>query len=250
MVAFGGYVLLNPRLVWLARQVYVPVYLQFVWMSGLPIRTIIDVGAHEGRVSETLLWMFPSATAFAFEPDEELCNRMNHSPAKQRMHVVPMAVTDASGQVVFNVNESSQWSSLFPVSKEARRAYPFAAKTRTVQVPTTTLDDFFSDVTLDGDVLLKIDTQGAEHLVLDGAIATLERVSIIHIETAFRRTYDGQCLFEDVHSRLSAAGFTYLGSVRGGDFYPEFGLPLQENSIFVREPDRFREYAFARDARI
>jgi len=55
--------------------------------------------------------------------------------------------------------------------------------------------------------LLKLDVQGAENLVLAGAVATLPLITMIWTEVCFRPLYHGSCVFSDVYTFLHDHGF-------------------------------------------
>jgi len=96
-----------------------------------------------------------------------------------------------------------------------------------------TLDKYFETKAIKGGVFLKIDTEGAEGLVLKGAQKTLSKIAIIHIETYFKKVYKGQLLFEQIYKFLTSHGFTYLGEISEAYFYPNFSLQDISNSVFI-----------------
>jgi hypothetical protein len=80
---------------------------------------------------------------------------------------------------------------------------------------------------------LKIDSQGFEWHVLDGARDILPRIKGILVELSLVPLYDGQHLWRDVIDRLEAEGFTLWA------FKPVFsdykqGRTLQLDGIFYR----------------
>ena len=132
--------------------------------------TCLDVGAHKGYVAMRLAKLVgPGGRVFAFEPDprarvclEDHCRR-NRLP---QVSVIPYALGSGTGNLAFSLSEKLGWSSFFP-NEEAR-----ATVMDTVGVPVRSLDQLRRDgeVELDPARLsfVKIDTEGAEHLVLDG----------------------------------------------------------------------------------
>ena len=80
---------------------------------------------------------------------------------------------------------------------------------------------------------LKIDTQGFEWHVLDGAHETLPQIKGISVEQSLVPLYEGQHLWNEVIGRLEAAGFTLWA------FHPVFSDPasgrtLQVDGIFYK----------------
>jgi hypothetical protein len=56
-----------------------------------------------------------------------------------------------------------------------------------------------------------MDVQGFEDRVIAGGLRTLERASVLWVETSFVELYEGQPLFADIHDRLRDLGFEYRG---------------------------------------
>ena len=80
---------------------------------------------------------------------------------------------------------------------------------------------------------LKIDTQGFEWQVLDGASETLAHVKGVLCELSLVPLYEGQKLWMDLIQRLEREGFT-LWSIQKGFTDPRDGRTLQVNAIFFR----------------
>jgi FkbM family methyltransferase len=82
--------------------------------------------------------------------------------------------------------------------------------TETVDAPVMTLDEIASDKGLTPDAL-KIDVQGGEAGVLDGAADVLARsVLLAEIECSFAERYEGQQTFDQIMARMRHAGFALL----------------------------------------
>jgi len=85
-------------------------------------------------------------------------------------------------------------------------------------------------------IFLKIDTQGYEAPVLDGAENILGKVAGIQLELSLVPLYDGQALWEDLFQRLSRRGYE-LWALRQGMVDPTSGRLLQMEGIFARQMD-------------
>jgi FkbM family methyltransferase len=138
-------------------------------------RVIVDVGAHSGLFTAFALERAPGAFALAIEPEvamEPIIKRNLASYTDWRL--VQAAISAAAGEETFYRAASSQESSLIPAT----------IRSATVQtmVSTVTLDEICRDL---GEVdVLKVDVQGAEHLVLSGGRATIPRVRTLLIEVS------------------------------------------------------------------
>lgn len=148
------------------------------------IDVVFDVGANVGVFSMFAARRWPAARIFSFEPAPEVqralsLNLGNASGAE----IVQKAVTNVVGEASFTVNpDALQTSSLF-----ANAVQPFTSlnTTRTIRVPTTTVDTFCKERGISGIDVLKIDVQGAETLVLQGAQSMLHHVRHVLLEVSF-----------------------------------------------------------------
>ena len=107
-----------------------------------------------------------------------------------------------------NVSKNSVSSSILPILKlhtdnEKNSIYINSEKT-----PIITLDSAAENyLNKFSNCFIKIDTQGYEGLVLDGAYKTLKKTKGILCELSLVPLYQGQNLWTDIISRLEKEGF-------------------------------------------
>ena len=230
-IFFGIYLLLNPRLFKLAlHRLYIPVYVQYEWLKDYDIKTVIDVGAYRGQVSQVLNYLFPKAMIYAFEPIEESAKIILKSYPSEKIIVENLALSNRTGVAIFYKNYYLPSSSLLPLKQPYKKRYRLKKK---IKVKTTTLDSYFKGQALKKHVFLKIDVQGNEGLVLEGGKNFIKKVSVIHIETASKRQYKGQQLFAEIYNYLTDLGFEYSGAISDSEFYPSFKPLGRFNAIFI-----------------
>jgi FkbM family methyltransferase len=123
----------------------------------------IDVGANEGLLLQCFTELAPRGRHIAYEPVPALADALERRfPA---VEVRRAAASDSVGETSFVVHkELASRSSMRPVG------YP-SDVTETLTVRTEDLDSSLPDGYVPH--LLKIDVEGAEHLVLRGALRTL-----------------------------------------------------------------------------
>ncbi len=138
-------------------------------------RVVVDIGAHSGLFATFALERVPNATAICVEPLVEMrpVIARNLKPFSS-WQVITAAISSESGVATFYRAASSQESSLIPST--------IRSETEETTVESVTLDDVCRD--LDRIDVLKIDVQGAEHLVLRGGTETLPRVRTLLIEVS------------------------------------------------------------------
>jgi FkbM family methyltransferase len=201
--------------------------------QGTPI-TLIDVGAASGEFTDAIAGHCGIARALLVEPQPERVRELEARFADPRIAVRQCAVSDRPGQMPFEILESSYSSSLLPALPDAGGAgqrLDLSVRER-VMIEVETLDALADDFDQAGEIdLLKIDTQGAELLVLKGAARTLPRVRMIWTEVSFVELYKGSALFAELHAFLRALGFR-LYSIHEGFRGPD-GELLQADALFL-----------------
>lgn len=235
IIFFGLYLLLNPKLIApLLRGIYLPVYIQFLWIKKYRIDVFIDIGAYRGETSRVFHYIFPNSKIFAFEPVKHFSDTLKSELNSRNITINNVALSNKEGRVEFFYYDNPALSSLLPINPRAKlyKNYKVISKSK---IRTTTLDCYFKNTMLKGCVFMKIDTQGTEGLVLQGGKEMLKKVSIIHIETSLEEYYKGQLLFDDIYRLLTDLGFRYTGESRESYFYPSFTLESQVNSVFINE---------------
>ena len=205
-----------------------------VWLESFDIRTVIDVGANIGQFAIDVHRLFPDAAIYSFEPLPEPYNELLvNTKSFPKFNPYNFALGDYEGTTEMYSNEFSQSSSMLEMADSHKQAFPHTKNTTSITVNIQTLDLIASKLELDTDILLKIDVQGSEKQVLDGAKETLKKVKIIIIETSYISLYKDQPLFGDVHNYLADLGFRFHGNL-GQLIHPVEGSVLQGDSIFIK----------------
>lgn len=205
------------------------------WLRRMDIRTVIDIGASNGKSAEEYRRLFPDAEIFSFEPLPEcfalLKDRMKDA---SRFHAFNIALSDAPGMITMQRSSYAGSSSIRKMADLHKDLFPFSAGQEPLSVATNTLDQVLANNRLGGDIMMKIDVQGFEDKVLAGATQTLQKTKVIIIETSFKELYTGQPLFADIYGRLTGQGFAYMGAWDPDFRSPEDGASLQQDAIFMR----------------
>lgn len=126
----------------------------------------IDVGCHEGMVLSEMVRIAPQGHHIAYEPLPHLAQRLRQSfPA---VDVRNAALSDVSGETSFvHVTTRPDYSGL------QTRPHPGADRFEQIRVQVEDLDSHLTPGYVP--TLIKIDVEGAEVLVLQGAIETISR---------------------------------------------------------------------------
>lgn len=139
-----------------------------------PGMTMIDVGAHFGEYTlRAARIVGRTGRVYAFEPNPDLsaCIQQNiNLNALENVIVSTTAVADRPGQLSFEIAQEPALSAL------TTKLSPTSSKSaRTVHVEATTLDTLWLTLEKPTVDLIKIDVEGAEYLVFQGANALLQQ---------------------------------------------------------------------------
>jgi len=202
------------------------------------IDLILDVGANTGQFASEIRQGGYAGRIVSFEPLTQAHAELQQSSEGDPLwDVYPRcALGDHDGEVEINIAGNSESSSILPMLETHRSAAPESAYQGKEIVPIKTLDAVAGQYLKDARAaFLKIDTQGFEWQVLDGAREVLPRIQGVLVELSLVPLYGGQHLWRDVIDRLEAEGFTLW------TFQPTFsnqstGQTLQIDGVFYRYP--------------
>jgi len=206
---------------------------------GDSLACIFDVGAHIGQTAERLTAAFPQALIYSFEPDPASFAKLRAlADSVGRIHAINAAVGDTDGHAAFYVNRFDETSSLLKAAPGASQ-YLLDASGLTlhseISVPVFSLDRFCEEHGITRIDLLKLDAQGYEMRILDGAWALVGRLAIplIYLEVSFVRIYEGQPLFPEIYQYLFERGYRLVWLYETS-FHTHFYC-LGANAIFIHE---------------
>lgn len=179
-------------------------------------KVVLDVGASFGTFALMVSQLTPSATVYAFEPSYESFELLKTNVASvKNIHAINQAVGADERTVKFQFNaDQPEWSQV----TNSGAGY---------DVEQTSLDTFVSENAITSIDLLKIDVEGYELAVLEGARTTLDMCKNVIIETEVLRM-DNLPRVADVMSThgLRLAGF--------GDINRDNGRMASVDLIFQR----------------
>ena len=143
--------------------------------------TLIDVGAHVGLVAVPTVERTESARCIAFEPAPGnfalLCRNVARHGLGDRVEVHELALSEQTGRGELWLSADN--SGDHHLVHAATHAVPTH---NAVAVRTARLDDVLAGRALASPVVMKLDCQGAEARVLQGAALVLERVDHLVVE--------------------------------------------------------------------
>ena len=195
----------------------------------LDIRAVLDVGANLGQYRDFLREQVGfRGDIVSFEPIPSLARSMAARAASdQRWRIVECALGASPGKAALNVMASSTFSSFH--EPDHSRSSMFEQKNRVVErieVQVRTLDHFVRETmprAAPGRLFLKLDTQGSDLAVLEGAKGAVADIAAIQTEMSVVPIYEGAPDYATTIRALESSGFQLAGMMRNN----RAGYPLQ-----------------------
>jgi FkbM family methyltransferase len=214
-----------------------PAVLEHYRQLGLDPATVIDVGVAAG--TPELYQAFPDARLLLVEPLEEWRATLEGIGARRQVEVVIAAAGAEAAEIEITVHRVLACSSVLG----ARRGDDAATERRVV--PQVRLDDIVGERALPGPFVVKVDVEGGELDVLDGAPAILREAELVLLEVSLFELVPGAPLLHEVIESMHERGFV-PADVYNGHNRPLDGALAQLDMGFVRRDGVFRrEHAYA-----
>ena len=199
------------------------------------ISTIFDVGANTGQYAMLMRQLGFKGSIVSFEPLSEAFKVLeNNARHDKNWSVSNMAIGNTDGETFINVSANSYSSSILDMLPSHIKSAPESAYIKKENVKIAKIDSIIDDYSSGrDDLFLKIDTQGFEKNVIDGARNSLHRIKGVQMEMSLVPLYEGELLCFDMIEYMENMGFK-LYSLESGFFDQESGRLLQIDGIFFK----------------
>jgi FkbM family methyltransferase len=171
-------------------------------LSQLPEPVVFDVGANTGYWSQAVVEINPQSHVHAFEPMPDTYQALSQRFAHhQRVHTVMTGLSSAPAKLEMQVFKDAS-------SHNSLHGRPDRTADQTIQIELTTLDDYCAQHGIERIHFLKIDTEGHEVAVLQGAVHMLTRRAIDAIQFEYASNYIlARTYLKDVFDLLQPHGY-------------------------------------------
>ena len=204
------------------------------YLKPLGIKTVLDIGANTGEFSKEMRSLFPEADIYAFEPLKDCFDTMTKKMSGDtKFHPLNIALGETNGESVIQRSSFHPSSSLRTMAGLHKELYPKSKDSIEEKIQVMRLDDAVKNIELQTPIFIKMDVQGFEDSVIRGGHVTIQKASVLQIETAFVSLYENQPLFGDIHDQVRALGFSYKGA-NSSHRNQKTGELIYQDSIFVR----------------
>jgi len=196
---------------------------------------VLDIGANAGQYADDLRQNGYRGSIASFEPIgrvfRELQTRHQADGCWQGRQ---MALGDSDGASQINVSQNLVSSSLLEVTPTSVSAVGATAMETTETIQVRRLDTLRPELMPPAArAYMKVDVQGFERQVLQGAVASLAQVVAIEVELSLVELYAGQALMPEMMQLLAGLGYRPVWLERGFKD-PNSGYLLQMDGIFLR----------------
>ena len=202
------------------------------WFSEQPLG-FVDIGAR-GGIHPLIEPIADVVKVLSFEPDKDA--------AREVKDCLPVALSNREGRAILYRCAAPTNDSLRPINRKFIDRYGMLkfARIGSEEVHTTTLDCVLADIPGQGE-FLKLDTQGTEYEILQGARRTLtERTAAIYCEVEFAELYKDQKHFSEIESFLRSYDFSFIGfdnmSYRSRTPHKGRERLLHADALFIKDP--------------
>lgn len=202
------------------------------------VRTVIDIGASDGRWSRRAMKFFPQAKFIGVEPLREREARLKALRDSDPRFDYALCVAGEKDEEIIELAVGADLDgSTVGGSEGALR-----------QVPSRSIDAIAALKQCTGPFMLKFDTHGFEVPILKGAVKTLHDTHYIIMEVYNYRHTKGTLLFHEMCALLESSGFRCFNAA-DPMLRPLDGSLWQMDLFFARhDNDLFRENTYQRSA--
>lgn len=200
------------------------------------INIVFDVGANVGQFGRKLRDSGFRGNIVSFEATStSYAKLLEESKGDKDWIIAPRAaIGDRDGTTTIHISANSVASSVLPMLPLHAEAAPDSRYVTSEEVALYKLDTIGKQFVCAKDrVFIKLDVQGFEYQVLQGAEELLTRVVGLQLEHSLVPLYDGEHLFHPMLHELEERGFE-LWSLVPGFVDKNSGRLLQVDGVFFR----------------
>ncbi|HEY8792237.1 MAG TPA: FkbM family methyltransferase [Gaiellaceae bacterium] len=203
------------------------------------ISLVLDVGAQRGAYGQLLRRSGYRGDIVSIEPLPSSFDELQRAASRDECwHCVPIALGSTDESQALHTWADPSMSSLRTLAPTFSMENPQGEELESVFVSVRRLDSLMTEFGFDSRRLfLKLDVQGYEREVLDGAVGTLPLVEALEVELSLEELYDDQALMPELLCRFYAEGFVLVWLERVA-VDRTTGFLLQADGIFVRRKTR------------
>lgn len=187
-------------------------------------KVVFDVGANVGQSARNYLASFPQAEVYSFEPVASTFGQLKAAiGSNARFHPVCMALGAVTGNAMMDTEHGP--SEMFQLKEEGNE-----------KVRVSTLDAFAAERGLEIIDFIKIDTEGHDFAVLEGAEQMLrsKQIRAVQVEASMNPDNTRHVPFERFKAHLEERGYRLFGIYdQVEEFFTNESHLRRTNPVFI-----------------
>jgi len=212
--------------------------------------TIVDVGA-AGGMHDRWSHLKTSINSILFEPDPEEFKKLNLDQNNTSL-VINSALSDQNKEVRFHVCKWQEVSSIYKPNLKVLSKYQDVDRftvSKVITLQADSLNNLLEKYRITEVDFMKIDTQGSELEILQGASNFLDGIIGLEVEVEFIKIYQDQPLFPEVDRFIKSHGFSLIDMKRtfwkrkNADDGSNKGQLVYADSLYFKEPEQVMKSA-------
>jgi FkbM family methyltransferase len=200
------------------------------------IQTVLDVGANTGQYSLGLRKAGFKGRILSFEPVSAAYQELKTRALNDRnWQTFNFALGETDGYSSIHISGHSPSSSILPMTLLHIDASPGSEYLSEEKIEVKTLDSIYDTLGLKGEnIFLKVDTQGYEKKVLDGALKSLSLIKGLQLELSAYELYEGEEIYYSICRFVEERNFR-LARIVPGFTHKNTHEMLQFDALFFRK---------------
>src|SRR5437764_1356130 len=173
------------------------------------IDLVLDVGAHTGQYVVELRRNGYKGRIVSFEPLSLAYRRLTRTASGDVLwKTVKLGLGDQNTTASINISRNEYSSSLLSILPKHLQAEPESKYIGAEEITVRTLDSILPDYLASAtNIYLKIDTQGFERRVIEGARNSLNKICGIQMEMSLAPLYENESLFPELLQLMFELGY-------------------------------------------
>lgn len=205
------------------------------YLAENKVNDCFDVGANIGQFASEFRSAGFKGNIISFEPQKKaFCQLKERASRAGNWKAENIGLGNQDGNAVINNSKNSVSSSILDIKTFLTDVAPETSYISREDIQIKRLDTFVKEIDFTRSLFLKIDAQGFEYEILNGATNYLVNIHALQVELSSVALYEGEKLYKEMIPFIESKGF-YLSSLESGFSDPSTGRLLQVEAIFLKE---------------